>query len=193
MASFDISYAKTMAIEGEYVNNPNDNGGETYAGIARKFWPKWSGWAIIDNIKAKVGTKASSINAEAKIDSALQSLVKSFYKTNFWDVNKLDQVNVQAIADEIFDTGVNMGVVVAAKMLQQALNLCNKNGQSYSDIAEDGKIGPATLSVLNNKAVPLVIFNTLNLLQAERYLDIMRSNKSQEIFWTGWLKRILLS
>jgi len=37
--NFEDAYERTAQIEGFYVNNPNDNGGETYCGIARKFHP----------------------------------------------------------------------------------------------------------------------------------------------------------
>ena len=33
MASFTKAFAKTVAAEGGYVNNPNDKGGETYMGM----------------------------------------------------------------------------------------------------------------------------------------------------------------
>ena len=148
MTNFDKAYKETMQIEGGYANNPNDNGGETYKGVARKFWPQWGGWSKIDAIKKQVGGNAASINREASKDPALQEMVKSFYKTNFWDSIKLGEVKYPSISEELFDTGINMGILTASKFLQEALNLCNKNGQSYPDIIVDGKIGPATLNTL---------------------------------------------
>ena len=53
--SFDNAFAHTQTNEGGYANNKADLGGETYAGISRKYHPKWSGWAIVDELK-KYGT-----------------------------------------------------------------------------------------------------------------------------------------
>lgn len=191
MGDFNKAYEKTMAHEGGYVNNPNDTGGETYKGVARKHHPTWGGWKHIDAIKVKVGTSSTAINTEAAKNSELQQQVRDLYKKQYWDVNKLDSIANQLICEELFDTGVNMGTGVAAKFLREALNLCNKNGKSYSDIDVDGVIDNKTLQALS-LADQKVILNTLNLLQGERYLNIMRKNKTQEIFWPGWLKRVLI-
>ena len=37
-----------MKHEGGYVFDPDDSGGETYKGVARKFHSKWEGWSKID-------------------------------------------------------------------------------------------------------------------------------------------------
>lgn len=192
MANFNIAYGLTMGHEGGYANNPLDSGGETYKGIARKHNPQWLGWMPIDSIKSKYGTKASIIDAYARKDLALQNQVQKLYKSNYWDTVNLDNVNSQDIANTLFDVSVNMGYSVAARFLQEALNLCNKNGHSYPDILVDGKIGNITLNTLNNKANEKAIFNTINLLKGEKYIEIMRANKSQENFWTSWLKRVIL-
>lgn len=46
--NFLKSYDILIKHEGGYVNDPDDKGGETYKGIARKFNPDWKGWKIID-------------------------------------------------------------------------------------------------------------------------------------------------
>jgi lysozyme family protein len=113
----------------------------------------------------------------------------------YLDANKLDYFNSQAIANEMFDTGVNMGTSVAALFLQQALNLCNKNQLSYKDVDEDGQIsiGGETLTTLNTKAKEKAILNTLNMLQGRKYLSIMEDKKSQEEFWPSWLSRVIIN
>ena len=47
MANFNQAFKKVMSAEGGYVNDPDDPGGETYKGVARKMNPRWSGWAIV--------------------------------------------------------------------------------------------------------------------------------------------------
>ena len=188
MANFLEAYDIMLNYEGGYGNDPSDAGGETYKGISRVYHPSWSGWKIIDSYKAEPGfpgTAYRSIN--------LNNAVKEFYKAEYWDVNLLDRVTDQKIANEMFDTGVNLGTVKATKFLQKALNLLNKNGQVYDDIVEDGKMGPNTLSAL---AACLAyrgneyIYKIMNILQGEHYITYMTQSPVQEKYAYGWLKRV---
>ena len=51
MADYKHSIAKVLRTEGGYVNDKDDSGGETYKGISRVNWPRWSGWVIVDICK----------------------------------------------------------------------------------------------------------------------------------------------
>jgi lysozyme family protein len=44
MAEFNPALEKVLSHEGGYVVDPNDPGGETYKGVARKIHSKWDGW-----------------------------------------------------------------------------------------------------------------------------------------------------
>lgn len=180
MANFNIAHRITLGHEGGYANDPVDRGGETYKGIARNFWRSWAGWRVIDTIKSQVGSTTSAINRAAASNQELQNHVDAFYKQNFWDVNRLDQINDQQVANEVYDTGVNMGVSVAARFLQNALNVLSGSG-----LVEDGIIGPMTVRATNS-ANSRVLYNMLNILQGQRYMEIVRSNPSQRKFVVGW-------
>jgi lysozyme family protein len=186
MANFKVAYDKTSIIEGGYANDPADNGGETYKGIARKFWPAWKGWAIIDVIKRTQGKAASIINKAGEVNRELQSLVLSFYKANFWDSMNLDKMKSQDIANELYDTGVNMGYKVGVEFLQRILNAINN-----PDILVDGDLGTSTLSRCNslNEADTKIVVKFLNHLQGAKYLDIVEHNRSQEKFIRSWASR----
>lgn len=75
MANFEIAYNLTAAAEGGYSNNPNDRGGETWRGIARKRHPMWIGWAIVDSIRPK-SCFPKCLGAHVELDKA----VREFYK-----------------------------------------------------------------------------------------------------------------
>lgn len=186
MAVFSQSYQTVKSNEGGYVNNPNDRGGETYKGIARKMWPGWPGWVYVEAFKTK-----TDFPQNLEKSTNLQDLVHSFYKENFWDVLKLDDINSQVIATELFDTSVNQGSGVAAIYLQRALNITNKNGSLYPDIAQDGKVGPTTVRVANAHPDKRVLLLTLNLMQGAKYISICEADKSQEGFYYGWMKRVM--
>lgn len=186
MANIKPALAITLAHEGYYANDPADTGGETYRGIARKHNPNWSGWAIIDTQRKKSGFPVNLKD----VMTSLETYVERQYKQSYWDVNNLDLVNDQAIANELFDTGVNMGVGVAAKFLQEALNLCNRNQRDYPDLKVDGQIGPATLRTLNGHSRAKAVLKALNVLQGRKYIEICERNPSQEKFFMGWLERV---
>lgn len=183
MADFKSAYAITMAHEGGYANNPNDTGGETWKGIARKKHPDWPGWEIVDQYKHDIPMNLNSA-------PGLQPLVESFYKAKFWDFLKLDQINNQKIANELFDTAVNMGQGVAALFLQRSLNVSNRNGKDYPDLQIDGNIGPVTINAVNNHPRPEQVLKLLNTLQGAKYIGICEANPSQEIFLNSWLSRV---
>lgn len=50
-AVFESAYAPVKQWEGGWCDVPGDSGGETYAGIARNFFPNWRGWPLIDAAK----------------------------------------------------------------------------------------------------------------------------------------------
>lgn len=119
MANFKISIPKVLKYEGGYVNDPNDNGGETYKGISRKFWSKWEGWVIIDKYKK------SKVNFPKVLDgdTKLQDLILTFYKTNFWDKIGGDKINSQSIADLMFDGAINEGISPVIKRSEANVGL----------------------------------------------------------------------
>jgi len=173
-----------FAHEGGYVNDSTDRGGETIFGIARRFHPTWSGWAIIDQAK-RAGRELTQDELHTlKIHAA------DFYKRVFWNPLSLDFIESKAVCIELFDTAVNQGAGTAAKYLQESLNVLNRNGLNYPDLRVDGKIGPKTLEVANNKVKEAALLKTLNGLQFMRYYNICVNDRSQEKFFNGWLNRV---
>ena len=187
MANFQIAYDITSIYEGGYANNPNDKGGETYKGIARNIETNWSGWAIIDSIKSKVGTNPNSINEAAGTNSELQQLVSNVFKSSYWDSLNLSLLQDQRIANKIYDVGVNMGVGTVAKFFQRALNIA-----ANDVLIVDGKIGNKTITSCNNLGVndKLIVWKMINCLQGSRYIDIIEANQSQRQFFRSWYSRV---
>ena len=138
MADFLIAYKKTGGWEGGWNHVANDRGQETYKGIARKFWPKWEGWKIIDKKKP---LKHGAIIK----DEALEKLVHSFYKTQFWDVVAGDQIEDQNTANTLYDFGVNAGYGRSIQNIQIVL-----------DLPPTGKITAQLLERINNPEKYLV-------------------------------------
>lgn len=188
MAVFSEAYEITLKHEGGYDNDPDDVGGETYKGVARAYYPSWPGWAIIDDAKSYPNFPDNLTN-----DTELNRMIKDFYKANYWDRFWGDQISNQLIANEMFDTAVNMGVSRAVKFLQTALNLLNRNQSNYSDIVEDGGFGTNTMNALNSYLYldkEDYLLKIINILQGMHYITYMKSSPTQEKFARGWLKRV---
>lgn len=190
MAQFSIAYRKTSFHEGSWANHPSDRGGETFRGIARKRWQNWEGWVIIDRLK-----KESDFPNNLETDPDLGNLVVKFYHDNFWTQINGDAIQQQEIADELYDTGVNMGTTFSVKILQNSLNILNKNQQLYKDIAEDGKLEQGTLgaisALLGTRKLELLL-KVMNLAQGCKYLQLLQ-DPTQETFALGWMNRVEIS
>ena len=134
MANFDIAFKRTAKFEGGYVYDHDDNGGETYAGISRKSNPKWAGWKTIDSAKKK-----SNFPKSLKNDIILQTQVKTLYRTNYWNTIWGDKITNQDVANDLYDTGVNMGVAMSIKLAQRQFRM-----------TQTGKMSDELLKKLNS-------------------------------------------
>ena len=188
MADFTEAYNLTSAHEGGYVDDPVDRGGETYRGISRVHHRSWSGWARIDSHKQRAGFPAS-----LETDGRLTASVRKFYKRKYWDRFLGDQIPDQQVANELYDTGVNMGVRRAVRFLQHALNQLNRNQQNYKDLVVDGWLGQGTMKVLKQylrlDRKSDLLLKMMNIQQGARYIEIMENDPTQERYARGWLKR----
>jgi len=186
MSNFEKVYQVTMAHEGLYSNNPVDTGGETYMGISRRFHPNWKGWLIIDNYK--IHTAFPTI---LSFDNSLYDLVKTFYRSNFY--NPMWEDLPYLLAEELFDNAVNMGMLKSVEFLQRSLNVLNRNGRSYVDLKVDGAYGRITHQTINsflkNDQIELLL-KYINVLQGYHYISIMERNATQQTFARGWFNRV---
>jgi lysozyme family protein len=187
MAHFNTAHQQVMGNEGGYSNNPDDAGGETYKGIARKFWPQWCGWKYVDGVKANTVEPPEHVtqayrNYVAYLNgclaglSVLQQQVLDFYKMNFWDKYRLSEVNDQAVADWIYDHVVNGGGR-GAMWVQEA-----------AGVKADGAIGPQTIQAIN-AADPKALLQEACDVAAFYRLDKASADPSQIQFLPSWLRR----
>ena len=187
MADFLKAFIKTGGHEGGYADDPIDRGGETYRGISRRYHPGWSGWEIVDTYKDDL-----HFPDILDMDDDLVFRVEQFFQERFWDVNKLGYLDSQALAEELYDTGVNLGAGRAADFLQLALNLTNRRGRDYPDLVRDGIIGTVTIRVANNHENIRNVIKSVNILQGAHYIEQCKILPSQERYFNGWLERVAL-
>ncbi len=187
---FITALKPVLKHEGGYSNDPDDWGQETFRGISRRFHPDWPGWVIIDAAKMRDADVA-------KLNGEIDSYVQDFYRANYWNAFAGDDIQrlSLALAIELLDTSINMGVMRAVTFLQQSLSLLNRNQVLYPDLVEDGRIGPRTIHALeiylSTDNVGLLL-KILNILQGNHYINFMRKSPKQEKYARGWFARVAL-
>ena len=160
--------------EGGYSNHPADRGGPTKFGITQAV------------------ARAHGYYGDMRL--LPRETAVAIYLERYWLSPRFDRVNEISpmIAEELLDTGVNMGPGVASRFLQRSLNVLNQQGTLYPDLVVDGAIGPMTLHALKDykRARPTdgmrVLWQMLNALQSVRYIEIAEANPTQEAFQFGW-------
>lgn len=174
MAEFKISLQKTFAHEGEYVNDPNDSGKETYRGISRANHGNWDGWFVIDHYKIKPNFPFSLAN-----NADLEKQVELFYLCEFWLPLKADQIPNQATADSIFDFAVNTGVKTTVLIVQSVIGT-----------KADGIIGEQTLQKLNS--LDFGYFQpAFTVAKISHYIAIIKKRPTNKKYLYGWIIRAL--
>lgn len=166
---------ETIAVEGDYSDDPTDPGGKTR-------------WGVTEVEARRNGYTGDMRNLP-------QSLARTIYEREYFIRPGFAEVAkaYPAVAAELFDTGVNCGQKVAATMLQRVLNGLNLQGTYYDDVHVDGDIGPATLRALaayrSKRGAPgeRVLLKLLNSLQGERYLALSEGNPKFEKYLYGWI------
>lgn len=173
-ANFKTAFEATMRSEGGYVNDPQDPGGETYRGVARKFHSKWEGWIIIDALKNK-GNFPRNLDQDAN----LQSLIEDFYQRQFWDKVRGDDIQNQDVAESIFDFAVNAGIAASVTLAQTA-----------SGSPADGLMGTNTIKAINEQD-PKTFLAMFALHKIARYVHIVEKRPDSRKYFYGWVRRTL--
>lgn len=158
MANFDQAVVKTIAREGgaRYTETPGDTGGGTKYGISKRAYP------------------------QLDIANLSEDRAKEIYRSDYWDPAHGDDITSQLVAENIFDTAVNMGVGRAVKLAQMALGI-----QPVT-----GNMDAQTLQSLNN-TYPDRFTADFTLAKVARYVSLCNNNRSQSKFLLGWLNRAL--
>lgn len=163
MADFTDALNHVLGIEKVVLtDDPDDRGGQTYAGISRRNWPNWVGWQAID-----------------RGDEPSRRMLCDFYRDNFWFPVHGDQITNQRIANSIFSFAINAGTKPAIQLAQTAVS-----------VTADGIIGRMSLFALNS-IDPQLFLSKYALAKIGRYRDICTRDRTQMKFMLGWINRTL--
>ena len=117
-----------FAVEGGYVNDPRDPGGETNHGI----------------------TKAVAVDAGylGAMKEMTQEQAGNIYVANY--INKPGYLGVielsPAVGQKLVDAGVNAGPGRSSRWFQTALNALSRGGKDYPVVAVDGQVGKGSVA-----------------------------------------------
>jgi lysozyme family protein len=161
---------RILHVEGGYVNDPSDSGGETNYGIA-------------------VATaRAAGYTGEMRDLTRCQA--RDIYSRRYWDVVRGDVLLPlsEILAENVFDIAVNMGVHRAGVLLQRALNALSSH-----TLVVDGAIGPRTLRAareyLSRRKDDVVLCRAIECLQGAYYIELTERRPKDKRFIYGWIKQ----
>ncbi|HXP90458.1 MAG TPA: glycosyl hydrolase 108 family protein [Fibrobacteria bacterium] len=158
MADFGTAIAKTLAREGgaKYTEVGGDGGGATKFGISQRAYPN------------------------EDIRNLTEQRARDLYERDYWDVVQGDAILSQAVAENIFDTAVNMGVRTAGRLAQ----LC------AGSVPVNGVIGNESIAAINGMEERLFLA-AYTISKVARYAGICNKDGSQSKFLLGWINRAL--
>lgn len=124
MSNYDSAFTFLIALEDDHRHpgsTTHDADGATRYGLLDRWHPDLvaQGFYTLPN------------------DQAL-AVAKTYYKSQYWDKVKGDQISSNKIAAQLFSIGVNVGISRAVKIAQSAVG-----------VKADGIFGPGTLAAIN--------------------------------------------
>jgi lysozyme family protein len=168
VAQFDIALAITLPLEGGYVFNPNDPGGETNLGITMAVFQRTAHDLLgldptSDNLKALTPAQAGII-----------------YRANYWNMVHGDDLALQELANLLFDFYVNAGTHATSR-LQTVVNTMG----AQPALVVDGSIGAGSMAAI--AALPQN--NLYNNFKQSRIAYYTALGVQYPMFLKGWLNR----
>jgi lysozyme family protein len=115
---------------------------------------------------------------KGSLSSFTVGMAKDIYKKGYWDANRISDIYIISpiIALEMFEIGVNLGVIKAALWVQRLCNSLNSiKGGKYKygdDLLLDGIISNTTISRLSqmSKKDHKNIYNGINAMHRSYYI-----------------------
>lgn len=171
MDAFAEAFTHTVGLEGGYSNDPLDPGGETMFGVT-----------------VEVARASGYVGPMRDLPLPL---AQHIYRQQYWDVLRLDDVasSSTAVALELFEAGVNLGVVCSAQFLQRSLAVLSSPG-----LKVDGHLGAVTVAAARaylaarKQEGEVVLLRCLNGLQLAHYVSQVEVYPAKQRFFYGWVR-----
>ncbi len=161
-------------VEGGYVDNKDDSGGETKYGVTEKV--------------------ARANGYEGHMSELPITFAQDLYVTEYYLTPKFNLVAEvsETLAKEMMDSGVNVGYRTPIKWFQRLLNVSNCKQKYYKDIEVDGYLGSKSIGAYTalckrrgELEAEKYIFNGLNSFQQVYYVELAERREKDETFVYG--------
>lgn len=164
MASFEKFAPVLWDLEGGYVDDPDDRGGETNRGITLKTYEGWC---------RKHGYPRPTVQRLKDLDSETWARIT---KELFWDKVGGDDIRDQRVANLIADWAFNSGTGIITRV------------QALVGVRTDGIVGRETVRAINAED-PARLAADLKRLRTSFYHTIARRGNNRK-YLRGWLTRL---
>jgi lysozyme family protein len=155
--NWEQCFALVLKHEGGFVNHPKDPGGMTNLGVTRTNWELFLDHDV----------------TEADMRALTPEMVKPFYKKNYWDRIRGDELP-SGVDYAAYDLAVNSGTGRAAKYLQQ-----------IAGVTADGVIGPRSMEAIKNCDAEDVVDEICNMR-----MTFLKNLGTFDTFGKGWTARV---
>lgn len=147
-----------------YTNDPNDRGGPTKYGID------------LATLSAKLGRQATAADVEALTETAARAI----YLSEYWTKPHFDVIEDQALAELVFDSGVQHGPERVTLWLQTILGM-----------VVDGNLGDHSQQALKD-CVPAHVYRVLLARRIMFYGEVITNDISRREAANakGWMHRM---
>jgi len=156
-ANFPAVMEQIFLHEGGYVDHPRDPGGATNMGITHITLKSYRGRSV----------------TKADVKALTKAEARAIYEANYWNPTKCDDMPA-GLDLVMMDGSVNSGIGRGPKWVQAALG-----------VAQDGKVGPATIAAANAANVAEVINKACDARMA-----FLKRLDTWDTFGKGWTRRV---
>ena len=174
--ALDILYRLEFSNEDNVLEQNATEDGWTFMGIYQGAHPDLDIWKAIRQKMQQYNGDMKLVGSMMYNNALVREMVQAFYKKEFWDKARLDDVNSQQMANEVFIAGVNMGMKKAMMLAQRLVGT-----------TQDGIVGNKTIKAMNS--FDDAVFDEMYDVLEVDYYEKLGAKPKFTRFVKGWRNR----
>lgn len=149
----------------------------TLGGIYGKYHQHSINWKFCEGILQTCSFDIKRASNMLYNDNRTLNSVKEVYHFEYWEAMKLEYIQSQKIANELFAMAVHVGNKNAVKLAQDIIG-----------VTIDGFIGKQTIGALNNYNEDIFDIK-YDVREKEYYDEVVNNNMKLDVYLKGWKNR----